>query len=81
MVRYSSSVAPIAGCWSWPERYTDLIKKKNRLVIGYDNDAAGNEAAIFFFRLLPHVKRLPLPEEQDIGEAWLMNPNLFEGLK
>lgn len=74
-------VAPIAGCWSWPEWYTALIQEKRKVVIGYDNDTAGNEAAIFFFRLFSQAKRLPLPEGLDIGDAWLMNPDFFKDLK
>jgi len=42
-------VAPIAGCWSWPERYMAQITARKRLVTGYDNDATGNEAAAFLF--------------------------------
>jgi len=74
-------VAPIAGCWSWPERYNPLLREKKRLVIGYDNDATGNEAAVFFFRLFSRTERLLLPEGLDIGDAWLTAPDFFRDLK
>jgi len=74
-------VAPIAGCWSWPERYNVQLGGKKRVIIGYDNDAVGNDAAVFFFRLFSRAERLPLPEGLDIGDAWLADPSLFKDLK
>ncbi len=74
-------IAPIAGCCSWPERYNVLISEKKRVIIGYDNDAAGNEATVFFFRLFSQAERFPLPEGVDIGDAWLADPDLFTDLE
>ena len=74
-------VAPIAGCWSWPERYNVQLREKKRVVIGYDNDAVGNDAAVFFFRLFLQAERLPLPEGLDIGDAWLEDTDFFRNFR
>jgi hypothetical protein len=39
------------------------------VVIGYDNDVPGNDAALFLFRLFPFASRLQLPPGMDIGDA------------